>query len=65
MTIPQTILETLASIPTPDDKWQFTYELIVGAAASLLSAHRHYVGTSHYGHKERYHTRALLPGLLR
>jgi hypothetical protein len=68
MDVPKTILEGLESCPPPrpDDRWQYAYELIIGAAASLLSAYPHYVGTSHYGHKERYHNQpGLLPGLLR
>jgi len=52
--IPELILSKLKACPAGNDKWRYAYELIVGAAASLLSAHTHYVGTSHYGNKRRY-----------
>jgi hypothetical protein len=56
MDIPGVILEALKSCPTPpratpDHKWRYAYELVVGAAASLLSAHPHYKGTSQYHNK--------------
>lgn len=57
MNIPSVILESLKACPTPptpDNRWRYAYELIVGAAASLLSAHPHYVGTSHYDRKKLY-----------
>jgi hypothetical protein len=54
--IPSVILKALKDCPipaqaTPDHKWRYAYELIVGAAASLLSAHPHYRGTSQYHNK--------------
>jgi hypothetical protein len=54
MDIPDLILSNLKACPISNDKWRYTYELIVGAAASLLSAHPHYVGTSHYHNKPQY-----------
>lgn len=65
MRVPGIILRDLKACPIPNDKWRYAYELIVGAAASLLSAHPHYVGTSHYGHKQQYHSESkILSGLL-
>jgi hypothetical protein len=56
MNVPDFILHNLKScpIPRPMEKWRYAYELIVGAVVSLLSAHRYYAGTSHYGHKRQY-----------
>jgi hypothetical protein len=54
MDIPDLILSNLKACPTRNDKWRYAFELIVGAAASLLSTHPHYVGTSHYDNKQRY-----------
>lgn len=56
MNTPDFILHNLKScpMPRPKEKWRYAYELIVGAAASLLSAHPYYAGTSHYGHKRQY-----------
>jgi hypothetical protein len=56
MDIPSVILDALKDCPippqaTPDHKWRYAYELIVGAAASLLSAYPQYRGTSHYHNK--------------
>lgn len=54
-----TILDALKACPTPepDGRWRYTYELIVGAAASLLSASPHYIGTRHYNLKKQYESR--------
>jgi hypothetical protein len=51
MDISDSILSNLRACPIPNDKWRYAYELIVGAAASLLSAYPHYAGTSHYNLK--------------
>lgn len=56
MDIPTTLLDTLKGCPippkaSPDHKWRYAYELIVGAAASLLSAHPQYKGTTQYKNK--------------
>jgi len=66
MNIPDLILRNLRTcpIPRPEARWRYAYDLIVGAAASLLSAHPYYAGTSHYGHKERYTRDSLYPLLL-
>jgi hypothetical protein len=65
MNIPHFILHSLETcpIPRPGEKWRYAYDLMVGAAASLLSAHPYYAGTSHYGHKRQYTPRSLY-GLL-
>ena len=64
MDVSNTILGILRACPPPDDRWRYSYELIVDAAASRLSAYPHYVGTIHYGHKRRYEP-GILPELLR
>jgi len=65
MDIHRTIHDALKACPSPEDRWRYTYELIVGAAASLLSAYPYYVGTTHYGHKKRYDTpQGILSDLL-
>src|SRR6478672_9664589 len=65
MNIPDFILHNLeiCPIPRPNEKWRYAYDLMVGAAASLLSAHPYYAGTSQYGHKRQYTPRSLY-GLL-
>ena len=69
MDIPELILSNLKVCPIDNgdnDKWCYAYELIVGAAASLLSTHPHYLGTSHYHNKPRYDSqRGFLHDLLR
>lgn len=63
-----TILGSLKACPSPNSNssWLYAYELIVGAAASLLSADPYYAGTRHYGHKQHYNSKPkLLPTLLR
>ena len=61
MDIPDLILSNLKACHNHNDKWRYAYELIVGAAASLLSTNPYYVGTSHYGSKQHYDAQ---PGIL-
>jgi hypothetical protein len=60
--ISTSIFGALKAAPPPNPTWRYAYELILGAAASLLSAHPQYEGTVHYGHKREYESRPeLLP----
>jgi hypothetical protein len=54
-------------IPSSNSKWRrYAYELVLGASASLISAERYFVGTSHYHRKQPYdYLLIALPKLLR
>ncbi|MDK2742561.1 MAG: hypothetical protein NDI90_06570 [Nitrospira sp. BO4] len=66
--IAETILNHLDTCPIPssNSKWRYAYELVLGAAVSLISAEKYFVGTSHYHQKEPYdYLLSALPKLVR